>query len=243
MEPIMNLSHILSAAFLTSCLVVPSSLSFKAMEAPSGPIPPATKDITISARGDEPLSLFDVLSAVTEASGVELLADPESMIKLESSPSGFHGDFTIPASEAWTIVEHAITQGGLCLSALHMGDTRLVAVHMTEDERKMYSWKYSSVGVEELDYVALHPSFLFEMSLALSNLDTRTLSNQMRSFGRDHSNLQLVPFGSHSIVLRGVGREVESIARMLLETNERADESSVEVSAGSSGDQSAAEDC
>lgn len=243
MEPIMNLSHILSAAFLTSCLVVPSSSSFKAMEAPSSPIPPATKDITISARGDEPLSLFDVLSAVTEASGVELLADSESMIKLKSSPSGFHGDFTIPASEAWTIVEHAITQGGLCLSALHMGDARLVAVHMTEDNSKMYRWKYSSVGVEELDYVALHPSFLFEMSLGLSNLDTRTLSNQMRGLGRDHSNLQLVPFDSHSLVLRGVGREVESIARMLLETNERAAESSVEVSAGSSGDQSAAEDC
>ena len=76
MEPIMNLSHILSAAFLTSCLVVPSSSSFKAMEAPSGLIPPASKDITISARDDdEPLSLLDVLSAVTEACGVELLAE------------------------------------------------------------------------------------------------------------------------------------------------------------------------
>ena len=238
----MNLTHILSAAFLTSCLVVPSSSSFKAMGASSGLIPPASEDITISARGDEPLSLFDVLSAVTEASGVEVLADPESMIKLEGTPSGFHGDFTIPASEAWTIVEHAITQGGLCLSALHMGDTRLVAVHMTEDKRKMYSWKYSSVGVEELDYVALHPSFLFEMSLALPNLDTRTLSNQMRGFGRDHSNLQLVPFDSHSIVLRGVGREVESIARMLLETNERVGERVEETDDAPGVDQATAEE-
>ena len=242
MEPIMNLTHILSAAFLTSCLVVPSSPSFKAMEAPSGLIPPATKDITISTRSDEPLSLFDVLSAVTEASGVEVLADSESMIKLKSAPSGFHGDFTIPASEAWTIVEHAITQGGLCLSALHMGDTRLVAVHMADDRGKMYSWKYSSVGVEELDYVALHPSFLFEMSLALSNLDTRTLSNQMRGFGRDHSNLQLVPFDSHSIVLRGVGREVESIARMLLEANERAGERVEETDDAPGEDQATAEE-
>ena len=235
----MNLTHILSAAFLTSCLVVSPSSPLKAVEAPGGPIPSATKDLTISSGSDGPSTLFDVLSAVTEASGVELLADSNSTIKLKSTPSGFHGDFTIPAREAWTIVEHAITQGGLCLSALHMGDTRLVAVHMTDDKAKKYSWKYSSVGVEDLDYVALHPSFLFEMSLALPNLDTRTLSNQMRGFGRDHSNLQLVPFDSHSIVLRGVGREVESIARMLLETNERAAESSVEVSAGPLEDQTA----
>ena len=236
----MNLTHLLSAAFLTSCLVVPSSSDV--LEAPSGSIPPATKDITISSRSDGPSTLFDVLSAVTEASGVELLADSNSTIKLKSSPSGFHGDFTIPASEAWTIVEHAITQGGLCLSALHMGDTRLVAVHLTEEKRKMYTWKYSSVGVEELDYVALHPSFLFEMSLELSNLDTRTLSNQMRGFGRDHSNLQLVPFDSHSIVLRGVGREVESIARMLLETNERAGERVEDADDAPGEDQATAEE-
>jgi len=237
----MNLPHILSAAFLTSCLVVPSSSSLTAIEASGGAVPPATKDITISTGSDGPSTLFDVLSAVTEASGVEVLADSDSTRKLKTSPSGFHGDFTIPANEAWTIVEHAITQGGLCLSALHMGDTRLVAVHVADDKEKMRSWKYSSVSVDQLGYVALHPSFLFEMSLELSNLDTRSVSNHMRGFGRNHGDLQLVPIGSHSIVLRGVGREVESIARMLIETNERADSSEV-VSDGSEEGQGAAED-
>jgi len=243
MEPIMNLTYILSAAFLTSCLVVPSSTPLKAAQAPSESIPPASEDITISTGGDAQASLFDVFRAVSAASGVEFIADSEMTIMLKSAPSGFHGDFTIPASEAWTVVEHAAIQSGFCLSALHMGESKLVAVHNRGESRKMDRWKYSSVGVEELDYVALHPSFLFELNMELPNLDTRALANQLRAFQRERSNLRVVPVGSNDLVLVGVGLEVNSIARMLLKTNERAGARVREADDASSEEQATTEDC
>lgn len=226
MEPIMNLTHAISAAFLAGCLAVPSHSSFEALKVPSGSIPPATKDLTISTRSGEPLSLFDVLTAVSEASGVQIIADSEATIGLQESMSGFHGDFTIPAAEAWTVVEHAMIQGGFFLSALHMGETKLVSVHFSDERRGRYSWKYGSVGVENLDYVSLHPSFLFELNMELPKLETRTLSNHLRGFHRDHPRMEVVPVGSDALVLRGIGRDVDSLARMLLETNERAGERS-----------------
>jgi len=218
----MHLTQILPVALFASCLATSSSTSFGSAEPSNDGIPPATEDISITAGSDAGASLFDVLGAVSAASGVELIADPELTIMLKSQASGFHGDFTIPASEAWTVVEHAAVQSGFCLSALYMGESRVVAVHNRGDSSKMDRWKYSSVGVEELDFVALHPGFLFELNMELSNLDTRSLSNQLRAFRREGSNLRVVPVGSNDLVLVGVGIEVEPIARMLLETNERA---------------------
>ena len=243
MEPIMNLIHALSAALLASCLAVPSSPSFEALKAPNGSIPSATEDISISTGGDAEASLFDVLRAVSMSSGVEFIADSDLTSMLKSSPSGFHGDFSIPASEAWTVVEHAAIQSGFCLSALHMGESKLVAVHNREESRKMDRWKYSSVGVEELDYVALHPSFLFELNMELPNLDTRSIANQLRAFQRERSNLRVVPVGSNDLVLVGVGIEVNYIARMLLKTNERAGERVLDADDASGEDEATAEDC
>ena len=243
MEPIMNLTHALSAALLASCLAAQSSPSLEAVKASNGSIPPATEDITISTMGDAEASLFDVLRAVSAASGVEFIADSDLTIMLKSSPSAFHGDFTIPASEAWTVVEHAVIQSGFCLSALHMGETKLVAVHKSDESVKKDRWKYSSVSVEDLDYVALHPSFLFELNMELSNLDTRVIATHLRGFQRKGSSLGVVPIGSNDIVLIGVGLEVNSIARMLLKTNERAGERVLEADDAPGEEQATAEDC
>ena len=236
----MNLTQTLSASLFACCLAVPAS--FEVMGDSSGPIPPATEDIFISTLGEEPSSLFDVLSAVAKASGVQVHADSDMTARLKCTPSGFHQDFILSAGEAWKVAELMLKQYGFILSALHMGEAKVVAVHHV-GTRQQYGWNYHSVSVEELDYVAAHPNFLFEVNMDIANLDVQESANRMHQYGIDRRLLQVIPVGSKDLMLRGTGSEVCSIARMLLETNERAGERAEQASKGPSEDQSATEDC
>ena len=240
MEPNMNLTHALSAVLFTCCLAIPASL--EVMGDSSDPIPPATEDILIATQGEEPSSLFDILSAVAKVSGVQVHTDFDITARLKATPSGFHRDFTLSASEAWKVAELILKQDGFVLSALHMGDAKVVAVHNVDD-RRAYGWEYRSVSVEDLDYVAAHPSFLFEVSVDIANLDVQESANRLQLYGLDRRLLQVLRVGSKDLMLRGTGSEVSSVARMLLETNERAGERVEQASKGPSEDQSATDDC
>ena len=56
----MKLTHVFSVALLASCQTVQTSFA-------SGPIPPATRDITVSTEGSNRTSYFSLLSAVAES--------------------------------------------------------------------------------------------------------------------------------------------------------------------------------
>ncbi len=207
----MKLTHVLSVVLLASCQTVQTSFA-------SGPIPPATRDITVSTEGSDRTSYFSLLSAVAESSGVQITSDFNVNNTLVSRRPIFDRDFTITADEAWTVTEHVLLQKGLHLSALHLGETKVVVVYsMSEPVSVRESIK---VNVEDLDYLVVHPGFIFSLTLELPNMDTRTMANQLRGLGYQRVELQCTPFGESSVLLEGLGGVVEKVARQLLEADE-----------------------
>ena len=208
----MKLTHVFFVALLASCQTVQTS--FGVMNASSGPIPPATQDITVSREGHA-TTLFDLLSAVAESSGVQVLFEAHVRTLLRGHWGFFDRSVTITADEAWTVTEHALVQLGFHLTALHMGETKVIAVH----ESSQYVAVHDSmkVNVEELDYLVVHPGFIFSLTLELPNTETRTMANHLRALGH---NLQCTPFGESSVLLEGLGGVVEKVARQLLEADE-----------------------
>jgi hypothetical protein len=175
-------------------------------------------DFAITVEAPARSSLRRLLEEVAESSGVQLLITSEAKRGI-GCPIGFKRDFTIPAEEVWTITEHALLQGGFYLSALHLGESKIICAHKSSNSDALELGSIE-VGIEDLDYLAVHPGFLFSMSLELPNTQASTVAD--REGGREYHGVELrcTPVGTHRVLLEGLGVGVEKVARELVEIDE-----------------------
>ena len=215
----MKLAHVFSIALLASCQAVP--LSFQVMNARNGPIPPVNEDLTISMGDHELYSLTALLSNAVESSGLQVFMDSDVRSRLSQSGIGFRGDFTVPADEVWTVTELALLEKGFFLSTLYMGETEVITVHRTDRNQMLGSdLEFLEVDVEDLDYLAVHPGFLFSLRLELPNTGSHTAQGQVRGRAFHGVDMRCTVVGDNAVLLEGLGIGVEKIARELLETDE-----------------------
>ena len=215
----MKLAHVFSIALLASCQAVPQS--FRAMNDSNGPIPPVNEDLTISMGDLELYSLTALLSNAVESSDLQVFMDSNVRSRLSQSHIGFRGDFTIPADEVWTVTELALLEKGFFLSTLYMGETEMITVHRTDRNQGLSAdFEFLEVGVEDLDYLAVHPGFLFSLRLELPNTYAGTAKNQVRELRFHDVKVKCTDVGDDVLLLEGLGVGVEKIARQLLETDE-----------------------
>ena len=227
----MKLAHIFSIALLASCQAVPHSFEVlsgsncRAIDASSGQIPPATKDVTIHTHFKNRTSYLSLLTAVAESSGVQLVLYGGVKSKL-SQGINFERDFTIPADEAWIIMENVLMQGGFHLSALHLGEAKVVTAYSIAKDGLGSSIDPVSVrgtikvNKEELGYLASHPAFIFSLTLELPNTDIPGLVTELRSLGYHSRELRCLPLGEGVLVLEGLGGVLEKVARRLVDADE-----------------------
>jgi len=216
----MKLAHAISIALLASCQAVPHS--FQVMNASHGPIPPVAEDLTISMGDLDLYSLKALLSSAVESSGIEAVVEADDVrSKLLHSGVAFRGDFTIPADEVWTVTEHALLQEGFFLSPLYMGETKMIEIHRTDRNSSLgLNFEFLEVDVEDLDYLAVHPGFLFSLTLELPNTGAQTARGQVLGQAFHGVDVRCTVVGDHAVLLEGLGIGVEKIARELLETDE-----------------------
>ena len=101
----MTLYHLFSTALLSTCLLVSTH---------GGPpkaeelIPPAQADLHFRVGGEDETSLLAALGAVAEASGTHFQMDSVTARGLRETAVGFDRDLTVPAEEAWAVIEQAL---------------------------------------------------------------------------------------------------------------------------------------
>ena len=216
----MKLAHIVSIALLASCQAV--SQSFQVMNASNGPIPPVTEDLTISMGDHELYSLKALLSRVVDSSGIEAVVEMDDVrSRLFHSGVAFRGDFTIPAYEVWTVTEHALLQEGFFLAPLYMGETKMIGIHLTDRSsslgREVESFE---VDVEDLDYLAAHPGFLFSLTLELPDTDVGQVGTGKWNRRYHGVKLRCTAVDKNTVLLKGLGVAVEEVAREFLKSDE-----------------------
>jgi len=216
----MKLAHLVSIALLASCQAVPQS--FRAMNDSNGLIPPVNEDLTISMGDHELYSLKALLSNAVDSSGIEAVIEVDDVrSRLFHSGVAFQGDLTIPADEVWTVTEHALLQEGFFLSPLYMGETKMIGIHLTDSNQELSSdFEFLEVDVEDLDYLTVHPGFLFSLKLELPNTGSHEARRRARGQAFHGVGVRCTVVGDNSVLLEGLGIGVEKIARELLETDE-----------------------
>jgi hypothetical protein len=215
----MKLAHLVSIALLASCQVVPHS--FQVMNASKVPIPPVNEDLTIAVGDKDYYSVSAILSSAVELSGIDVAFDGDVRSLLRHSVIELREDFTIPADEVWTVTEHILLQKGIYLSALYLGETKMIVVHNSDyNQGDFEGAELLELDVGDLDYLAVHPAFLFSLTLELTDTDVRLYPTR-DICNRSYHDVQLrwTKVGKNTVVLEGLGFAVEKVARKLLETD------------------------
>ena len=214
----MTLYHLFSTALLSTCLLVSTH---------GGPpkaeelIPPAQADLHFRVGGEDETSLLAALGAVAEASGTHFQMDSVTARGLRETAVGFDRDLTVPAEEAWAVIEQALLQAGYAVSLVNRGATTVLAVRSVE-RRKALGMTYTRISVDELELAKMHPAVLFEVNVPLLALDSRTLSNHLRGLRAEDRFTRSSSLGGRALLIRGVGSEVFSLASFCIESDDGA---------------------
>jgi len=215
----MKLAHVFSIALFASCQAVPHS--FGVMNASNGPVPSVNEDLTISMGDQDYYLVSALLSSAVELSGIEVVIDAGVRSRMRHSVIELREDFTIPADEVWTVTEHILLQKGIYLSVLYLGETKMIVVHDSATNQGDFKGaEFLELDVENLDYLAVHPAFLFSLTLELPDTDVRLATRDIWDRSYHGVKLRCTPVGKNTVLLEGVGFGVEKVARKLLETDE-----------------------
>ncbi len=220
----MSLYHQFFVALLSTCLLVSTPVDPPRAEKF---IPPAQGDLFFRAGGEDGTSLLAALSAVAEASGAHLQMDSVTARGLRETAVGFDRDLTVPAAEAWAVIEQALLQADYALSLVNRGERTVLAVRSV-GRPAVLGMAYTRISVDELSLAKMHPAVLFEVNMALSALDSRTLSNHLRGLLAGDHFTGCSYLGGRDLLIRGVGSEVFSLASFCIESDERAMRRAVE---------------
>ena len=220
----MTLYHLFSAALLSACLLVSTPVDPPRAEKL---VPPAQGDLFFRAGGEDGTSLLAALSAVAEASGAHLQMDAVTARRLRETALGFDRDLTVPAADAWAVIGQALLQADYALALVNRGEMTVLAVRSVGRPTAL-GMAYTRISADELSLAKGHPAVLFEVNLALSALDSRTLNNHLRGLHEEDHFTRTSSLGGRDLLIRGVGSEVFSLASFCIESDERAMRRAVE---------------
>ena len=215
----MKLTHVFSIALLASCQAVPHS--FQVVNASNGRVPPVSEDLTITMGDQDYYLVSALLSSAVELSGIEVVFDDGARNRLHHSVIELRGDLTIPADEVWTVTEHVLLQESIYLSALYLGETKMIVAHSADRNQGWFKdVQLLELDVEDLDYLAVHPAFLFSLTLELPHTDAHLATRDFFDRRCHGVKLRCTAVGKNTVLLEGLGFGVEEVARELLRTDE-----------------------
>lgn len=198
------------------------SAAHRLQEAPPGKLA-GDLGLFLPARGDlelswEPehagLSPLELLKRYGDLTGQELVIDRETHMLLQADLLPIERQMIVPAAQVQGFVE-AMLADRYALSAAEGSEPRLVAVHnIRGNARNLLTSRARFVPSERIELLSAHPAVMFSTLIELRNLDSRYLSNTMRSLILDPT-LQVILPVEDSVLLVGFGSWIAHTADQL----------------------------
>jgi hypothetical protein len=195
----------------------PSPVPLESRAAQDGPFAPPEEALRISADAVAEMTLHDLLVEFCSVTGEEVHATTRTREKLRATPVGLLGGVTVPPAEVYAFIEHLLFQEHFLVADLRRTEPRLLAVHTIADGSEaqwISGWR--AVDAADLGAYADHPALLVEATIDVAPLNAQHVSNSLRGMLRNNQYQSVYAVGdAPSVVVRGTGRDVAGMARLL----------------------------
>lgn len=185
------------------------------------PLPPAKSGIQITIADGSDMRLDKLLDEFSKATGVTLLIAPETKVLVQKSGTGLNRSIDVPAAEVYSVVEGILVQNDLVLAPIHPTEPRIAAIWSIREGSRQAKNNALQVPSKDVQRYAGHPAVVITTTLDLPHTDVRTLANSMRTMFTEASTQLIIPVGNtNALILTGLGSQVASWTRTLLEVDE-----------------------
>jgi len=208
----------------TTMLALLTTLASSAAQEPEAAkaalaFPRPTEGISIRS-GGEGMNHLQLARVFSDVTGLNLVLSSEAAHELEGRPVQLLGDFEIPPSQVYPVVESMLLEAGFYLSEIGNGAPHVYMLRSIEASRRVTPKNNARfVDADHIQAYRDHPAVIVQTVLHLE-MDARQLTNSLRSLLTDANTQAAIPVGmTNSIVLVGYGRDVAELADLLLDAD------------------------
>lgn len=215
-------SVLLVFALLAGCLsVAPQAAVQDELEI----FPMPESGITIPARGENAMTMEELLVEFGKASGEYLTWTEETLGLLRATKVGFDRELVVEAKDLYSVVETVLLVHRFVLTDLRRSEPRMLEVLCLDSAaRSNLKGGARFVAVEDLHRYADHPGMLVSTTLHLPNLDVRVLTNALRGLTTDPNTMNVVPVPeSNSVIMVGFTTTIIDLSQMLRRLDEASE--------------------
>ena len=215
-------SMLLVFALVAGCLsVAPQAAVQDELEI----FPTPESGITIPARGENAMTMEELLVAFGEASGEYLTWTPETGGLLKVTTVGFDRELVVEPKDLYSVVGTVMLVHRFVFTDLRRSEPRMMVVTCLDSAaRSNLKQGARFVAVEDLHHYADHPGMLISTTLHLPNLDGRVLTNALRGLTTDPNTMNVVPVPeSNSVIMTGFTSTIIDLSQMLRRLDEASE--------------------
>lgn len=181
-----------------------------------------TKGLTIPAREPGGWNLDQLLREYGEVTNQHFMIQEEARSALSHTRVSLDSELTIAPESVHSVVESILVDAGYVFGIAREASPRLITVTSTSGSRRgALEGSARFLSVDELEGWRDHPAYIVQTAVTLDALDVRQLTNSLRAMLSDANVQQIIPVGrSSTVIIKGLGPQVEGIAQLLLKMNE-----------------------
>ena len=173
----------------------------------SGLLPTATRALVLQFEDTEGPSLAEVARELEQVTGLHLVTDDPTRVRLEQTATGLSGSVEVPPQDVYPFAEGLLWAAGFVLRPIHAGDTPLLL--LSANGRAGGSSERSAVFVEASQvraFAARHPALVVQTVVDVRPLDARQASTSLRGLASDTNTQAILAVSESSLILKGTGR-------------------------------------
>lgn len=156
---------VLAAALATPCLGTTQAQEAASSD-PAFPTPEGA--LEIDSTEAHPLSLFDAIQGLREATGIRVTMSASIRAALRSAPVGMIGKVRLEGDDAYGFIETLMVHQGFVFSELRTQEPRILGVYSKGVEPAAVL-QYRSTSPEQVLALEGHPAFLVEVNIPCEN--------------------------------------------------------------------------
>lgn len=179
---------------------------------------PRTGFIVPGAESGDAMSMMDLCAAYAEVTEQHLTYEEGTGSLLKSRRVQLDRNLVVEPEELQQVFETLMIGADFAIFPVLSEPTPVFSVHSLQGPgRSNLRSRAISIDPENTAILEKHPAVIFQTMLHLPNVDTRQLSNAMRTMITDANTQQLLPAGnSNSLLMLGFGVQLADLRSMLL---------------------------
>lgn len=181
-----------------------------------------SEGLTIPAREPGGWNLDQLLREYGRVTNQHFMIQEEARNMLSHTRVSLDSELLIAPDSVHSVVESILEESGFVFGIARETSPRLITVSSIERAgRSRLSGYARYLSSDELETWRDHPAYIVQTAVTLDALDVRQLTNSLRAMTTDANVQQIIPVGkSSTLIIKGLGPQVESLARLLMKMNE-----------------------